>query len=377
METGEILSHSFVNTLNFFAINCSVSQRESSVNKNCELSQFFSEIQCGFKKLIPRSIKKGIKHYASDLFFNKTIEQRIFLPVTDVYNLSQDISRCILPTEELSIHNAFYGIAQVLKHYVGLPESYGLKAAYTHIFYGQPSRDDYDAPVPVCLAWGDPMRKEILNYTKKTVFAVGPPLAYAQNLYDQQKIAEEKARLGRNAVIFPAHSTHHFQAEYSPNFLLELARDLKKQFNSVRFCIYWKDCLSGNAKEFLESEFECVTAGHIFDPLFFSRLKAILSVADHTFGNTFGTHSGLSIGMNVPHTIFYQKIVHSDSCDKEGDKYMLKFAEFCELFSEITPVVTAKQKEIVDRYWGFSDIKTPGELRKILQFAEERYQENK
>ena len=348
------------------------------MNKGSALNHFFSDMQCGFKKIIPQNIKRGIKHYASDLFFNKAIEQRIFLPVTDVHRLSQDISSRILPTQELSVHNAFYGIAQVLKHYVGLPESYGLKAAYTHIFYGHPSKDDYDAPVPVCFAWGDPMREEILNYTKKPVFAVGPPMAYARNLYGQQEIAEEKRRLGKNAVIFPAHSTHHFQALYNPNFLLELARDLKKQFNSVRFCIYWKDCLSGNAKEFIESEFECVTAGHIFDPLFFSRLKAILSVADHTFGNTLGTHSGLSIGMNVPHTIFYQKTANvSDSCYTKNDKYMQIFAEFHELFSELTPAVTVKQKKIVDRYWGFSDIKTPGELRKILQFAEERHQENK
>lgn len=348
------------------------------MNKCSALFKCFSGIQYGLKKIIPQNIKRGIKRCASGLLFNKAIEKRIFLPITDVHSLSQDISFRILPTQELSAHNAFYGIAPVLKHYVGLPESYGLKVAYTHIFYGYPSRDDYDTPVSVCFAWGDPMREELLNHTKKPVFAVGPPMAYAQNLYDEQKIAEEKARLGKNAVIFPAHSTHHFQASYNPNFLLELAQNLKKQFNSVRFCIYWKDYLSGNAKEFMESEFECVTAGHIFDPLFFSRLKAIFSVADHTFSNTLGTHSGLSIGMNVPHTIFYQEIARGfDSCYKKNDKYMQKFAEFYELFSDSIPIVTAKQKEIVDRYWGFSNIKTPGELRKILQFAEEQYRESK
>lgn len=141
------------------------------------------------------------------------------------------------------------------------------------------------------------MREEFLKCTKRPIIAVGPPIVYAPNLYSDQKIFAEKQRLGKNALIFPAHSTHHIEARFNTSALLDKARILNTQFDSVRFCIYWKDYLSGKSQAFLESEFECVTAGHIYDPLFYSRLKALFSIADHTFGNSAGTHIGLSIGV--------------------------------------------------------------------------------
>ena len=329
------------------------------------------------KKNIPSRIKRTIDFYKRDFLFDIMVEKRLFLPVNDISNLSLDIPLSIMPKHELGAANVFYGIAQIIKSYAQVPERYSLKCTYTHMFYGRPWKSDFDSSLPICMVWGDAMRNAFMEYTTKPIFTVGPPICYAQCLYSQKEIADEKKRLGKNALIFPAHSTHYANTIYSPSFLLKKARWLKNDFDSIRFCIYWKDYILGNAKAFLESEFECITAGHIFDPLFLPRLKAIISVADHTFGNALGSHSGLSIGMNVPHSIFYQKLSHSgDIYYAKADEYVRELKKLSELFYEYSSVITAEQKKVVDNYWGFSNVKEPGELRQIFQFAEESYQKN-
>lgn len=218
------------------------------------------------------------------------------------------------------------------------------------------------------------MRKAVLEVTDKKVITIGPPISYAVSIYDDGAVSKEKERLGKNALILPAHSTHFIQAIYPANFLLAKARELRQHFDSVRFCLYWKDILSGSARPFLESEYECVTAGHIFDPMFYPRLKGILSVADHTFSNTFGTQAGLSVGLNIPHTIFLQSVAYGgDFYYKFDDPVYKEFFKMEELFCHDTGEITSEQKKFADEYYGFSQVKTPSQLRILFEAAESLY----
>ena len=340
------------------------------------MKNFILKLKGILLKHIPSKIKKTLKFFQHEISFNSLIEDRLFLPLTDLEGLTKDIPHEAHSINEINGINIFYGIAQTIKHYVGLPESYSLKANYTHMFYGMPWHGDLDNRLPVCLVWSDAMREEFLKCTKKPVFTVGPPIAYAPNLYSEQKILAEKYRLGRNALIFPAHSTHYIEAQFDIDALLDKARMLNEQFDSVRFCIYWKDYLSGKSQAFLESEFECVTAGHIYDPLFYSRLKALLSTADHTFGNSVGTHIGLSIGLGIPHTIFPSKIEYTKPYYTQNDKYTKNFIAFSKLFISDYSTISEEQVNVVNRYFGFSQKKSPGEFREILQTAEYLYHKN-
>ena len=308
------------------------------------MKKIFLRIRRLLAKYIPPKIKKTLNFFQHEIPFNSLIEDRLFLPLTDLEALTKDIPHETHTIYEINGVNTFYGIAQTIKHYVGFPESYSLKVNYTHMFYGRPWCGDLDNRLPICLVWSDAMREEFLKCTKKPVITVGPPIVYAPNLYSDQEIEAEKRRLGRNALIFPAHSTHHSEARFDTSVLLEKAQLLNKQFDSVRFCIYWKDYLSGKSQAFLESGFECVTAGHIYDPLFYSRLKTLLSIADHTFGNSVGTHIGLSIGLGIPHTIFPSKIDCTNPYYMPNDKYTKNFIAFSELFISNNSIISQEQK---------------------------------
>lgn len=325
------------------------------------------------KKFLPASLLQA-RRYLIDNKFSIITSERIFLPVTAVEALSRDIPLSSLPPRELHSSNSFYGLSDILKQYAGLPTQYSSKALYTHIFYGRPWDGDMNSKLPVFLVWGDPMRKEFAARTDKPVFSIGPPLHYAVSIYDDKMISFEKTRMGKNALIFPAHSTHLIQSVYPTDFLLKRAQDLRQHFDTVRFCLYWKDIQSGSARPFLDSGYECVTAGHMVDPMFYSRLKGLLSVADHTYSNSFGTQAGLSVGLDIPHTIFLQDIHHEgDIYYKKSDPFLKNFVQFAELFCQNSDVITSRQKDFAKEYYGLAHVKTPSQLRRIFEHAESLY----
>lgn len=306
--------------------------------------------------------------------FNSIILERLSLPVTAVEDLAKDISMDYLPSRELHAANYFYGFGDLLRQYAGMPPQYILKVAYSHIFYGRPWSGDIDSNLPVLLVWGEAMQKAFEACTSKPVISIGPPIHYAVNMYNDEGVLLEKKRLGKNALVFPSHSTHNVRVVYPYEFLLGKAANLQSRYDTVRFCLYWKDILSGDARPFLESGYECVTAGHMFDQMFYSRLKGLLSIADHTYSNFIGTQAGLSTGLNIPHTIFPQKIMFEGNVYyKDGDEYFNEIVSMSEAFYSDECAVNAKQKMLADHFFGFSCVKTREELRKILIDSEEMY----
>lgn len=339
----------------------------------CFYSKAIALIKHLLKKCLPPQFLQAYICLKDDRF-KAIILERISLPVTAVEALAKDIPMAALPSRELHEANYFYGFGDLLKQYAGLPSQYILKVAYSHMFYGRPWSVDIDSNLPVLLVWGEAMRKAFEARTSKPVFSIGPPIHYAVNIYNDKVMLLEKKRLGKNALVFPSHSTHCVRVVYPYEFLLEKAADLQSRYDSVRFCLYWKDILSGDARPFLESGYECVTAGHMFDQMFYSRLKGLLSIADHTYSNFIGTQAGLSTGLNIPHTIFPQEIMfEGNAYYKDGDEYYNEIVSMSEAFYSDEGAVNAKQKMLADHFFGFSCVKTREELRKILMYSEEMY----
>jgi len=112
---------------------------------------------------------------------------------------------------------------------------------------------------------------------------------------------------------------------------------------------------------------------------FVSRLKSIISLADFTMSNATGTHIGYCIYMNKPHYIFRQKIERTfDKSGKIIENSTFRNKEQCltleeekaelfDAFSEICDEITPKQRDVINKYWGVSSIRTKEELIQLLK----------
>lgn len=286
-----------------------------------------------------------------------------------------------LRTREIHAQNDFYGHATILKRYAGLPPDQALKVVIEHgLFLGGFVWDaDISSCLPTILVPGKFRYPVLEKCTSKRLHAVGPMIGYAPHLLNAEGIRREKLRLGRNLLAFPAHSTHHVVAHFDIEAYCSRLRELGRRFDSVRLCLYWKDILRGWGREFSARGFECVTAGHIFDPLFLPRLKSIVECATVTTSNELGTQLGYCVFLGKPHYLTSSQIVRTattgatvkrDAPDRSAKPDGI---EIKEAFADFQETVRPVQHEIVDRYWGISELKSPAELRRVIEEAEKDY----
>ena len=298
-----------------------------------------------------------------------------------IYDLAKDRP---LKTVEIYEPNDFYGHATNLKKYANLSQSYQIKAAIEHGagLGGNIWEQDIINPLP-CIFTSSTYRAELLKRkTEKKVFVIGPNILYADAILKEQDLAYERQRLGTNILSFPAHSTHHVDAHYDISKYCEILKKLAKDYQTTRVCLYWKDILRGVHKAYQDHGFEVVTAGHIYDPSFLLRLKSIIDTATLTTSNSVGTHIGYCIMLGKPHLLTELEVRRTsekqerlNECADYNEK--LDVIEIRNNFTTLKTDITAKQKEIVNKYWGFSEFRSKEELASIITESEQRYQRRK
>ncbi len=300
--------------------------------------------------------------------------------IEELYELSKDRK---LDTPEIHKPNDFYGHAALLKKYTGLPSNYQLKAAIEHGPFPPTWAWDMDinSLLPAMLIYG-PLRYQILKEkTNKALFSIGPTILYASHYMDAHTLSMEKKRIGKMLLVFPNHSTHHVDAYYDIHKYCRRIEQVGKEFDTVMICIYWKDVLRGVAETYIEHGFECVTAGHMYDPRFLSRLKCFIELATVSASANTGTQIPFCIAMGKPHFLLYNKAEHRASVEKilkrdipeKSEKNRAWINKLQEAFAEIRSDVSQNQVEIANRYWGMSEYKTSAEMESIFQVTEDMW----
>jgi hypothetical protein len=301
--------------------------------------------------------------------------------LNELYELSK-----FNPVENPDLHpyNDYYGHASILKKYLNLPADYQFKAviehspAYTEKFYDPHMNSKIQAMFVVSSF----RAAQISSRFNKTVFAIGPYIHYAPHLLDKEALEKEKKRLGKNLLVFPAHSVTNYRLSFDVPALIQKIKQIGKDFDTIRISLGWQNILDGDAEIYIKNGFEIVTAGNIMNQMFLSRLKSIIELATMTVSNIIGTQIGYCVIWNKPHfvikTLFQRsgsKIQFANTSDPNdfsspGNKAS---KEILDAFMEIRDDITPKQREIIDRYWGMQDIKSVKDMYEILGVTEELY----
>lgn len=208
------------------------------------------------------------------------------------------------------------------------------------------------------------------------IIAIGAPFLYAKSILSKEDILKERIRLGKNLLAFPTHSTYYADVEYDAQPFIRLLKEQQKNFDTVRVCVYWRDYQRGLVKPYIDAGFECVCCGHIRDPFFLERHRALLEIADATISNAIGSYIGYSIALNKPHWLVPDKFDLKDHVGDEGKREVEvwdsspKYAALRKPFLDNPNfVITDEQRQMVDKYWGMSSVKTPQEMRELIERA--------
>jgi hypothetical protein len=311
------------------------------------------------------------------------------LDFTDIYKLVEPIKNL----EKDEWLPDIYFINSTLKEYADLPADYEIKAFIEHAaqlsdFAEGGFRVHPSLPSIVPSSFRVSVIESVPG--NNGAYAVGPYIAYAKSALSNDKLKAERERLSRNLLVFPAHSIRGLRQVYDIDALCKKIEDISVNYDSVRICLFWKDVLLGTAEKYRKHGFEVVTAGHYYDPMFMPRLKSIIETSTMTMSNQLGTHIGYCVYLNKPHFFINSKIeMTKDINDGEtraeleynaSKKILENFKvdpninQIIKLFSKNQEFITEEQYNHLNKYWGFDQVKTPEQLRKVLLEIEGIYQ---
>ncbi len=295
----------------------------------------------------------------------------------EIEKMDLHIPKAISP--EISFQNDYYSHAYWIKKYCGLSENYVVKATIEHACY---MGADYVWDCDISgrfhsIITLSPKREEILKkYTCKSIYMLGPYMAYADYSKSLQELEEEKQRLGRTLVVFPCHSTDLVELQFDFSLFMRKIKELSSEFDTVRICMHYADILKKRYIQYEQEGFQVVSAGHMFDPMFLPRLKSILYCCNMIMSNDVGSYIGQAALLNKPCYLYRQKLQQSGYKEKRYiEEYITRdndcfYNEMFERFSEPQDCISAEQWKLINYGWGNHLVKSPEELLKIMKEME-------
>ncbi|HVW19107.1 MAG TPA: hypothetical protein VHB30_12750 [Solirubrobacteraceae bacterium] len=279
-----------------------------------------------------------------------------------------------LHTRELQAPNDFYGIAAMLKRHAGVSPRAALKAAVEHgiSVSSYVWELDVEGPLPTFLGAGPQRVQAYLEAAEpgRAAEAIGPLVLYAP-------APRPVERPARRLLAIPAHSTHHVTVDYDAEAFAAWLGELRGDFDEVVVCLYWRDVQRGAQEAYRRAGLRCATAGHIYDPLFMTRMRALLESAAVVATNRFGSHVAYAVALDRP--VWYRaQPVERTALEalpesKAAPEWLATAEQIAARFARPVDAVTDEQREALDPFAGFERHRSPEELRRLLADAAQRY----
>lgn len=255
--------------------------------------------------------------------------------------------------------NRFYGINRAVKrklHKRLLP----LNAVIEHGVYFTNALMDFElrgyCRSPFVITMGK-QREQFLKENGYNALSIGPYIRYVDYYSSFKDLVAMKKSFGKTLLVFPSHSIEGVNSVFDEDAFMNEINKYAVGFDTVLICMYWKDVLDNRYQDYLKYGFKIVTAGHRSDPLFLSRLKDLIYLADITMSNNLGTHLGYCISENKPHYLYSQECTYSGERVEQNlcgdiDVYSRRLLQFRRIFGAFSYNITFEQMELVRYYWG-------------------------
>ena len=221
-----------------------------------------------------------------------------------------------------------------------------------------------------------------LGVSSENILVVGPFILYADEYYNKHKTSLVKEKLGRTLLIIFPHTRKGEESIFrkSGYFTLEnyekSIEEVSSGYDTIVGVFHYYDIRCNFRVELEKKGVKTVTAGHPKDPLFLSRLRTIISLADHSLSYNISTHVGYCVAMGLSHEVieikpgvnkysmFLNKEIYPTLDINNSDEKML--AEASLLFKTTGNSTSKEQYDFLDEYFGLGELKNPDEILAFL-----------
>lgn len=278
--------------------------------------------------------------------------------------------------DEFLAANAYYGLASAIRGYAGYNKP--LPVLFEHGLY--PTHAILDSEIqrynlPCVLTLGRRRSGAISSKMGWPVLPIGPYICYAAPFLSNTERTKLKARLGKTLMFIPGHGLEENSILYDTKDVIGQVRRIARDngMQTVIVCLYFAD-LNKYSTLYEDAGFRVVCCGHRLDSSFLSRQRTYFEISDLVVTNAFGTYIGYALSLGKPLVYLNTNVEYElkDSSENEFEwKKDIELKKIPELFSEVLVRPSREQLDLLDGWWGFSNLRTPEELLRLLEFCEE------
>lgn len=327
-------------------------------------SRFLSSIACMFTR---------VKNWK----FPQEVERRGKLDIFDYKGVAQPLPKYY---EEILTDNNSFGMGRVLRKYADIQSNHINSVVEHGYFFGEyvPIQEQLTFSKQI-LTFGDVRKAHIEDkIIGKTVIPIGPYIHYATFFYDEEKMIKMKEKMGKTLLVFFSHAATGCSVSFDVDYIISKIEEIRMDYKTVIVSIFWSDITPKLVSKLEKHHYIIFSAGHRYDYNFLARQKTIIALADMTMSNNIGTHIAYCTYMGKPHWIVKQEIEYSSSDEKgEGNMNVIRQIktdisaakekeEIMKIFSNYSQTLSVEQISVASKYFGFSHIKDPEEMRIIL-----------
>lgn len=325
----------------------------------------------------------------------KLSDKRLKLDLFDYEQIAKPLKK--YRTNEIWYYNEVYGLSHIFKKYTGYKDSYKLKFiamhGVKHKNYNGPGYSwEFTQNAPLIFATSNFAKENIERFVEKTVKVISGSvqILYTDKYYNNEQFDERKAMLGKNLLVFPAHSMTTKVSLYNISSFINEIKKVKKKydFDSVTICLFWRDIKRSIDKQYLGHGFNITCAGHTKDCNFFPRLRTIIELSDVTMANSDTSAMWYSLSLGKPFFLCHDNSLTYKNFNYIGDpefdagwyerhKENESVSEIYDTFAEYTDYITEKQKILIDKYCDIKNFKSPKEMQDIFYESEQMYKTGK
>ncbi len=295
----------------------------------------------------------------------------------NIFDIQYNARKRTYKTGELFSTNELYSLGYTLRHYSGYYKQ--VYCATEHFvqpdtFHNAHEYRDNDRKI--LLVPSKHRRDELQPLSDKLMIPYGPgAIPYATNIYSDVAMDDVKSFLGKTLLVFPRHSNVGMRVMANKNEFAEYVNDIVKKYSydTVLCCLYFTDIERGAYLEYQRYGWIPVTAGHRDNYDFADCLRTIISLADHVIVHGHGSHLSYAGYLKKPVTFYPADrtiFIEGQGADVNHNPWAKRFEDvLLENYGEYKEDYGTEQYERFDELFGYSDVRTPEELRAILEFA--------
>lgn len=317
-----------------------------------------------------------VAHYIFHLIHNI---KKTFIKESEFQLSGDKLKGIYIPYHPIPESN-LYGHIEILREYTKANKiSSNLHIQHGVVLGNFVQKIMFDSFADKIITYSNDRKKLIEKETGKSAIAIGSYIKYAKLRLDKSQFQNMKNEMGKTLLVFPAHSSvDRTQINFDHLNLMKKINEIKKTNNiqTVLINLFYSDFKPATIELYRKEGFEVCSAGYWLSKNFLSNLRTLIELSDITMSNRVGTHVGYCLSFEKPHYIFKQEY-KEDFLGEKGKEDLQQVLEnekeerrdTLEIESEFLKddfIISNKQLEIVNKYWGNDIFYSPDELLKII-----------